>query len=132
MSPTNKMLFSNVLHTLRNSTPTGRRSPIVFRHMDIELELLAEKVRTRLIPWPDAWQVLDKSMPFDLVRPRSSVESITVDSLFKLVVQGVPYHDRDAVLVRVSGQLAGLRIGPCEALDFIAEGYFVEKEPAEE
>jgi hypothetical protein len=132
MSPTNKMLFSNVLHTLRNSTPTGRRSPIVFRHMDIELELLAEKVRTRLIPWSDAWQVLDKSMPFDLARPRSAVESISVDSLFKLVVQGVPYHDRDAVLVRVSGQLAGLRIGPCEALDFIAEGYFVEKEREED
>jgi hypothetical protein len=126
------MLFSNILHALRNATPTGRRSPIVFRHMDIELELLAEKVRDRLIPWSDAWQVLDKSMPFDLVRPRSAIESISVDNLFKLVVQGVPYHDRDAVLVRMSGQLAGLRIAPCEALDFIAEGYFVEKERSED
>jgi len=71
-------------------------------------------------------------MPFDLVRPRSAIESITVDSLFKLVVQIVPYHERNAILGRLAGHLAGLRVGPWEALDFIAEGYFVEKEPVEE
>jgi len=132
MSPSDKMLFSDILLALRNATPTGRRSPIVFRHLDIELELLATKVRDTLIPWSDAWQVLDASMPFDLARPRSAIESITVDSLFKLVVQIVPYHERDAVLLRVVGQLAGLRAGSWEALDFIARGYFVEKEPVEE
>lgn len=122
------MLFSNILLALRNATPTGRRSPIVFRHMDIEVELTANNVRDSLIPWSDAWRVLDAAMPFDLARPRSSIESITLDSLFSLVARIVPYHERDAVLLRVVGQLAGLRVAQWEALDFIARGYFVEKE----
>jgi hypothetical protein len=122
------MLFSDILLALRNVTPTGRRSPIVFRHKDIELGLLAEKVRDKLIPWPDAWQVLDESMPYDLARPRSTIESITVDSLYTLVEQIVPTHERNTVLARVAGKLAGLNIAPWEVLDFIAEGHFVEKE----
>jgi hypothetical protein len=122
------MLFSDILTVLKNVTPTRRRAPIVLRHKDIELSLLAEKVRDRLIPWMDAWQALDDSMPYDLARPRSSIESITLDSLCTLVVQIVPAHERNAVLVRLAGRLAGLKVGPWEVLDFIVEGYFVEKE----
>jgi hypothetical protein len=128
MSPPDKMLFSDILLALRNATPTGRRSPIVFRHKDIELQLLAEKVRDRLVPWSDAWRALDESMPFDLERPRSSIESITVDSLFNLVERVVPGSERNAVLARLSGKLSYLKLGPWEVLDFLAEEHFVEKE----
>lgn len=122
------MLFSDILLALQNATPTGRRSPIVFRHKEIELGLLAEKVRDCLIPWPEAWKALDESMPFDLQRPRSSIESITLDSLYNLVEHIVPAHERNAVLGRLAGKLAGLRIAPWEILDFLAEEHFVEKE----
>ena len=128
MSPTDKMLFSDILTVLKNVTPTRRRAPIVLRHKDIELSLLAEKVRDRLIPWTDAWRALDESMPFDLERPRSSIESITVDSLFNLVEHVVPKSERNAVLGRLSGKLSYLKLGPWEVLDFIAEEHFVEKE----
>ena len=128
MSASDKMLFSDILHALRNATPTGRRSPIVFRHKDIELELLAEKVRHKLIPWSDAWRALDESMPFDLPRPRSTIESITVDSLFNLVERVVPKNERNDVLGRLSGKLSYLKLGPWEVLDFLAEEHFVEKE----
>jgi len=128
MSPPDKMLFSDILLALRNATPTGRRAPIVFRHKDIELQLLAEKVRDRLIPWSDAWRALDESMPFDLPRPRSNIESITVDSLFNLVERVVPGSERNAVLARLSGKLSYLKLGPWEVLDFLAEEHFVEKE----
>jgi len=128
MSPSDKMLFSDILLALQNATPTGRRAPIVFRHKHIELGLLAEKVRDKLIPWSDAWKALDESMPFDLERPRSSIESITVDSLFNLVERVVPRSERNAVLGRLSGKLSYLKLGPWEVLDFIAEEHFVEKE----
>ena len=49
MPPPDKMLFPDILLALKHATPTGRRAPIVFRHKHIELGLLAEKVRDKLI-----------------------------------------------------------------------------------
>ena len=126
------MLFSDILLALKNTTATGHRAPIVFRHKDIELRLLAEKVRERLIDCTAAWQALDESMPYDLPRPRLTSETITVDSLFELVVYCVPRAERNAVLTRLSGKLSYLKLGPWEVLDFIAEEHFVEKERDEE
>ena len=128
MSPTDKMLFSDIVHALRNATPTKRRAPIVFKHRDIELSLLAEKVRERIVPWSDAWRLLDESMPYDLRRPQSNVDSISVNNLFRLITHWVPEDQRNSVLARISGKLAETRVAPWEVLDFIAETHFVEKE----
>jgi len=126
------MLFSDILLALKNTTATGHRAPIVFRHMDIELELLAKKVRGRLIDTTAAYIALDESMPYDLPRPRLTSDTITVDSLFELVVYCVPRAERNAVLTRLSGKLSYLKLGPWEVLDFLAEEHFVEKERDEE
>lgn len=126
------MHFSDILYALRNATPTGRRPAIVFRHLDIELCLLAEKVRDREIDWTIGWKALDESMPYDLPRPRSSLDTITVSSLFDLVVKWVPRSERNSVLARLSGKLAGVNIAPWEVLDFIADLHTVEKESEDE
>lgn len=127
-----KMHFSDILYALRNAIPTGRRPAIVFRHLDIELSLLAEKVRDRELDWTIGWKALDESMPYDLPRPRSSLDTITVSSLFDLVVKWVPRSERNSVLARLSGKLAGLNIAPWEVLDFIADLHTVEKESEDE
>jgi hypothetical protein len=126
------MHFSDILYALRNATPTGRRPAIVFRHLDIELCLLAEKVRDREIDWTIGWKALDESMPYDLPRPRSSLDTITVSSLFDLVVKWVPRSERNSVLARLSGKLAETMIAPWEVLDFIADLHTVEKESEDE
>jgi len=126
------MHFSDILIALKNATPTGYRAPIVFRHLDIELELLAKKVRERLLDCTAAWQALDECMPYDLPRPRFTSDTITVDSLFDVVAYFVPRAERNAVLTRLSGKLSYLKLGPWEVLDFIAESHFVEKERDEE
>lgn len=125
------MLFSNILHTLRNATPTGHRASIVFKHKDIECGLLADKVRDRLVDSRAASDALDQSMPYDLGRPRFTSNSITVDSLFKVVVHTVPRAERNAVLGRLAGRLSYLHLGPCEVLEYIAEEHFVENEREE-
>ena len=132
MSPTDNMIFSDILLRLQHTIADPHRAPLVLKHTDIELVLLANKVRERSIPWTEAWRVLDESMPYDILRPRSSVDSITVDKLFRLITHWVPVEHRNEVLARVSGKLAETRVGPWETLDFIAEAHFVEKEPDEE
>jgi hypothetical protein len=126
------MHFSDILFALRNSTPTGRRSPIVFRHRDIELELLSKKVRDRPIPWDIAWSAVDDSMPYDMPRPRSSAESISVDKLFHLAAKCAMESQRNAVLERLVGKLAGLQVAPWDILNHIADEHIVEKERNEE
>ena len=125
------MIWTTLIDSIKHATPTHRRMAIVFPHKDIELGLLADKVRDRLINWPVAWQALDESMPYDLPRPRCTAESISVDSLFKLVARSVPPNERNAILSRLSGKLAYLKLGPWEVMDFIAEEHFVEKEREE-
>ena len=125
------MIWSTLTDSIKHAIPTRHRAAIVFRHKDIELGLLAEKIRTRLIDSPTAWQALDESMPFDLPRPRFTSDTITVDSLFKVVAYCVPANERNSVLSRLSGKLSYLKLGPWEAMDFIAEEHFVEKEREE-
>jgi hypothetical protein len=122
------MIWLKVLRALKHTTAVNHRTPIVFLHKTIELDLLGSQVSARAIPWVNAWKALDESMPFDIPRPIHREEAITVENLCKLVVLRVPEEDRNSVLVRLSGKLAELGVGPWEVLDHIAEGHFVEKE----
>lgn len=122
------MLWPKLLRSLRNTTSINLRTPVVFLHKAIELDLLGNQVKARAIPWASAWKALDESMPFDIPRPMHRVETITIENLCRLVVLRVPEDDRNSVLVRLSGKLAELGVGPWEVLDHIAESHFVEKE----
>ena len=121
------MKWPTLLTKLSGATASNESSDAV-RHRDIELQLLADSIRKRPVQWSDLQPAIDKSIPYDVPRPRIPRQvEITVEDAFGLL-QCVPPIDRNFAIERLVGHLCGINAGPWVSLDALSKSFLVKNE----
>ena len=121
------MKWPTLLNKLSGATASNESSTPI-RHRDIEIQVLAESIRTRPIHWSDLQPALDKSIPYDIPRPRQPYQvEITIGDAFGLL-EVVPPVDRNFAVERLDVQLAGINAGTWSTLDALSKSFLVKNE----